>query len=416
MDKIIEKKPWYRRNVIYILIGCVTLSIIGYFLFSSSDGTKFKVDKNQLSIAEVRNDLFKDFIYVTGEVEPIETVFLDATEGGRVEKIFKEEGELVKKGEPILELSNDKLVLEISNNEAQVERAINDLEQTKVTLLNQDITFKNRLNSLKFELRKLKRTLDRNEILFKKQFISREDLEFSRENYEKNLGEYNLLKEKDRLDSIFRSNKFNSSKKSIRRMYSNIGLTRARLEKLTLRSSVNGELASLNPKVGEVISYGKRIGAINILDSYKINVEVDEFYISRISKGLKGDCEFAGENFSSTINKVYQEVTEVKFFVDMIFDKEIPKEIRIGQTTRIGLQLGESKKVILLPTGSFYTSTGGNWVYVLDESKATATKRKIKIGRRNPQYFEVLEGLKKGEQVIISNYDTFGEVDQILIK
>lgn len=416
MDEIIEKKPRFRRNIVYVFIGCLIFVIAGYGLYLSRGGSKFKVDKNQLSIAKVKRGLFKDFIYVTGKVEPIKTVFLDATEGGRVEEIFKEEGELIERGEPILQLSNDKLVLEISNNEAQVERAINDLEQTKVTLLNQEITSKNRLNSLRYDLQRFKRTLDRNKVLFAKQFISREDLEFSEETYKKNLTEYKLLKEKNQLDSVFRSKKISSSRKSIQRMYNNISLTRARLEKLTLRSLVNGELALLNPEVGEVINYGKRIGTINVLDSYKINVEVDEFYVSRISKGLKGSCEFAEENFPATISKIYPEVTKGKFFMDMSFDEDIPKGIRIGQTTRVGLQLGESKKVILIPIGSFYTSTGGNWVYVVDESSTKAVRRNIKLGRRNPNYLEVIEGLQEGERVIISNYDTFGDVDQIIIK
>lgn len=416
MDRKIEKKSWLKRYILYIILGTLVLVSLSYFLFSADKGSKLNVETNALSIAKVEYDIFKDFIYVSGEVEPIETIFLDATEGGRVEKIYKEEGELVKIGDPILKLSNDKLALEISNNEAQVERAINDLEQTEVTLLNQDINSKNRLNSLKFDLRKLKRVFESNLKLYEKQFISKEELETSREAYQKSLGEFNLLKEKDRLDSIFRTNKFNQSKKSIRRMNSNLKLTRNRLDKLTLKSMVNGELANLNPKVGEVINYGKRIGIINVLDSYKINVEIDEFYISRIQKGIKGTCEFAEENFSATINKVYPEVVEGKFFVDMKFDNKTPSDIRIGQTTRIGLQLGEPKKTILLPTGSFYTSTGGNWVYVLDDTKTKAIKRLIKLGRKNPKFFEVIEGLQENEEVIISSYDNFNEVDQILIK
>jgi len=275
MDKKIKKNSWFKRYLLYIILGVLALMLSSYFLLTSDKGSKLKVDTNALSVAKVEYDIFKDFIYVSGIVEPIETIFLDATEGGRVEKIYKEEGELVKIGDPILVLSNDKLALEISNNEAQVERAINDLEQTKVTLLNQDINSKSRLNSLKFDLQKLKRTFDSNLILYEKQFISKENLATSREAYQKSLGEFNLLKEKDRLDSIFRTNRFKQSKKSIRRMNGNLELTRNRLEKLTLRAMVNGELATLNPKVGQVINYGKRIGTINVLDS--MNFTLPEF-------------------------------------------------------------------------------------------------------------------------------------------
>lgn len=415
MDKKIQRKPWYKRNLPYLILSLFLVVTSIYFLFFKESGSTLKIDESNISIAKVKSDIFKDFIYINGAVEPLETILLDATEGGRVEKIFKEEGEFLRKGDPILQLSNDKLALQISNNEAQVERAINDLEQTEVTLLNQDISSKNRLNSLKFDLQRLKRNLERNEILYKKQFISKEALETSRESYLRNLEEHKLLLEKDRLDSIFRTNKFGATKKSINRMNGNLNLTRNRLDKLTLKSPINGELSSLIPKIGQVINYGTRIGVINVLDSYKIKVEIDEFYISRIRKGQKGISDFSGEKFKVLISKVYPEVIEGKFFVDMSFEGEAPENIRIGQNSRIELQLGEPKKSILLSVGSFFSSTGGNWVYVLSKDKSEAIKKTIKLGRKNADYFEVLEGLNEGEEVITSSYDTYNEIDKILL-
>ncbi len=416
MDKKIQKKSWIRRNLVYLILGVLLLVFVFYNFISYDDSSTLNVVKDKVSIATVKNEEFKDYIAVTGTVEPIQTIYLDATEGGRVEKIFIEEGTKVKEGDAILLLSNDKLMLEISNNEAQVERAINDLEQARMNLQNQDINNKNRLNELYYGLFQLKRDFKNNETLFKGGYISEEELSISRESYKKNSNEYKLLKEKTIQDSVFRLHRISSSKKSINNMYENLDLARKRLEKLTLKSSVNGELASLNPKVGEVINYGIRIGSINILDSYKLKVDIDEFYIARVYKGFKGNCDFSGKNYLAKISKIYPEVIEGKFSVDMTFEVERPEDIRIGQTTRIGLELGESKEALLIPNGGFYQSTGGQWVYVIDSSGTYAIKRNIKIGRRNPKYYEVLEGLEKGERIITSSYDSFGKVDKIMLK
>ncbi len=416
MDKKIQKKPWIKKNLIYVILSMLLLIFIFYNLINYDDSSTLHVAKDKISIVTVKNEVFKDYIAVTGTVEPIQTIYLDATEGGRVERIFIEEGTKVKKGDAILALSNDKLVLEISNNEAQVERAINDLEQTRINLQNQNISNKNRLNALYYDLIQFKRDYKNNEELFKGGYISEEELAVSRENYERNSKEYKLLKEKTIQDSIFRLHRISSSRKSINRMHKNLDLTRKRLEKLTLKSPINGELASLNPKIGEVINYGIRIGTINILDSYKLKVDVDEFYISRVYKGFKGNCDFSGKLFLAKISKIYPEVIEGKFAVDMTFEEERPSDLRIGQTTRIGLELGESKEALLIPKGGFYQSTGGQWVYVIDTSGTQAVKRNISIGRRNPKYYEVLGGLNKGEQVITSSYDSFGDMDKIILK
>ncbi len=199
-------------------------------------------------------------------------------------------------------------------------------------------------------------------------------------------------------------------------MQENLNLTRKRLEKLLIKSPIKGELATLNPEIGEVINYGTRIGTINILDSYKLRVEIDEHYIARVKRNLNGECDFSGKNYPAVITKIYPEVTEGRFAVDMIFTKDVPEEIRIGQTSRIRLELGESKEAVLIARGGFYQSTGGQWVYVVDKSGEFAYKRNIRIGRQNPRYYEVLEGLEPEEEVIVSSYDNFGNIDKLMLK
>ena len=416
MDKQRKKKPWIQRNILHVLLGSVICGFIIYLIGFTDHSSKLNVEIDKIIIEEVQQNLFQDYIAIIGTVEPTQTIYLDATVGGSVEAIYVDEGTMVKKGQPIMKLQNDNLVLEISNNEAQVERAINDLESMRLSLQNQKISNDNRLNSLYYDILQLKRQYNRNRELFKGEHISQEELDIARENYERNVKEYDLLQEKAKQDSVFMLRRITSSEKSIERMNTNLNLTRKRLEKLSVKAPAKGEIATLNPELGEVINYGTRIGTINILDSYKLRVEIDEHYISRVARDLNGECDFSNSMYSAAITKIYPEVVEGRFAVDMEFTKDIPKDIRIGQTSRIRLELGESKQAILIPRGGFYQSTGGQWVFVVDESGEFANRRKIRIGRQNPKYYEVLEGLEPRDQVIISSYDNFGNADKLMLR
>lgn len=416
MDRKREKKSWIRRNSLYAILGAVVLTFITYQLAFADHSSKLNIEVDKITIEEVKQDLFQDFIAVNGTVEPIQTIYLDATEGGRVEEIYLDEGTMVKKGDVIMRLSNDNLLLEISNNEAQVARTINDLKTMSITLENQSINNADQLIDLHYDLLKLKREFNYNIQLAQNDHISKEELDVSREQYERNQKHLELLIQKSKQDSIFMIERIDASEESVKRMQANLSLTRKRLDKLTVRASNNGELATLNPEIGEVISYGTRIGTINILDSYKLRVEVDEHYISRITRGLNAECDFSNTSYSATITKNYPEVVAGRFAVDMEFTKDTPAEIRIGQTSRIKLELGESKQAILIPRGGFYQSTGGQWLFVVDESGEFAYKRDIQIGRQNPKYYEVLNGLEAGEQVIVSGYENFGDVEKLMLK
>ncbi len=415
MDRKIEKHGLDKK---YYWIGGISLLLLLAFLkiIFGDKSSKLNVDAEKITIQEVTYGKYQDYISVNGTVEPIKTIFLDAIEGGRVEEILIEEGSMVKKGDVIIKLSNTNLLLEISNNEATVARTINDLKSTQISLNNQRINNITRVLDLRYQLMKLKRTYNYDQELIQGNHISKEEFEYAKEQYELTLKQLELQTQKQIDDSLYINSRIKADEESIRRMQRNLELVSGRLDNLNIKAPADGELAILNPEIGEVINYGSRIGTINILDSYKMRVEIDEHYIARINKGLRGEFEFAGGNHDLVITKVYPEVSNGTFAVDMKFTSDIPDQIRIGQTARIRLELGASEDALLLPKGGFYQSTGGQWVYVVNKEGTLATKRNIKIGRQNPRYYEVLDGLQQGEKVIVSNYDNFGNIDKLILK
>ena len=416
MDRKIEKKRFIPKK--YILPAVVIIIVLFFTtkILVSNDEARLNVDQSKISIETVQHDYFQDYIAVVGTVEPIQTIYLDAIEGGRVDEILIEEGNNVKKGDIIIKLSNNNLLLEISNIEAQVARAINDLKTTRVNLENILISSKIELLNLHYSLLELERKYRNNEVLYNQNHISKEEFQLSKEDYEFALQRMKLLNVKYNQDSISMKTRIQSSEEQIDRMQNNLTYVRKRLDALDIKAPIDGELAILNPEIGQVVNYGTRIGTINVLDSYKMRVEIDEHYIARINKGLKGEFDFAGGTHNLKIKKIYPEVQNGRFAVDMIFLSEIPNQIRIGQTARIKLELGESKMAILIPRGGFYQSTGGQWIYIVDNSGEFAVKKDIRIGRQNPRYYEVLEGLDSGDNVIVSSYDNFGDADKLLLK
>jgi len=417
MDRKIEKKnKLFSKRNIWIFVGSIVVFLIFYNLAFGDKSSKLNVETEKISISDITKNVFQDYIAVIGTVEPIQTIYLDAIEGGRVEEILLDEGSMLEKGDVILKLSNVNLILDISNNEAQVARAINELRTARLLMVQQQMSSESQIIETERLLKLQERAFVNNKVLFKDQHISKEEFEQSREQYEATVKKLDLLKEIQYQDSIFRSVQVESLETSVRSLTKNLVIIQQRLENLNIKAPVEGELATLNPEIGEVVSYGSRIGTVNILDSYKLRVEIDEHYIARVNRGLVGDCDFASVPYPGMIKKIYPEVQGGRFYVDMVFTGEIPGAIRIGQTSRIKLELGESKEAVLIPRGGFYQSTGGQWVYVIDESTEFAYKREISIGRQNPRYYEVLSGLNPGEKVIISSYDTFGDVDKLILK
>jgi HlyD family secretion protein len=416
MDKKIEKKKGLSKKTIWILIGSLGFVLIVYNIFFGDKSSKLNVDMGKITIEEVKKDLFQDYIAVQGVVEPIQTIYLDAVEGGRVEEKLKEEGSMLKKGEPIIRLSNNNLILEISNNEAAVARAVSELRTARLMMDQQMLSSNIQILELTKQVNKERRAYEKNQILIKENHISEEVFQQSKEDFMTSERLLSLYKENHRNDSLYRGVQVSTLEESVARMTSSMDLTRKRLDNLNIKAPVNGELATLNPEIGEVVNYGTRVGTMNILDSYKLRVDIDEHYIARIDRGLIGVCDFSGRTYQAKLMKIYPEVQGGRFAVDMIFTGEVPAQIRIGQTSRIKLELGESQTAILISKGGFYQSTGGQWVYVVDPSGDFATKKTITIGRQNPRFYEVLDGLTEGEKVIVSSYDNFGNVDKLLLK
>ncbi len=416
MDRKIEKKGLILKKVIlYGVIGILVLAVAGIMIFGDKS-SKYNVDVSRLAIEEVVRDVFQDYITEQGIVEPIQTIFLDAVEGGRVEEIVIDEGNRVKQGDVILRLSNNNLLLEITNNEAQVVRAVNELRTSRLMMDQQKLANKQQIIQLTKQVIQEKRMYENNKILFQQNHVSKEIFEQSRESYEASEEQLDLVKENFRNDSIYRVIQISSLESSVSSMEKSMAIIRRRLENLNIKAPVNGELATLIPEIGQVITYGTRVGTINILDSYKLRVEIDEHYIARIHTGLTGECDFANKAYPARIVKIYPEVQNGRFGVDMVFTGDVPEQIRIGQASRIRLQLGESKEGLLLSKGGFYNKTGGQWVFVVDPSGEFAVKRDIAIGRQNPRYYEVLEGLEAGEKVITSSYQNFADHDKLILK
>ncbi|MDX9769202.1 MAG: HlyD family efflux transporter periplasmic adaptor subunit [Tenuifilaceae bacterium] len=417
MDRVIKKKRWPLKKVIWIVAGAAAVLLIGYYIVFADKSSKLNVDLDKLTVETVVEDLYRDYITVIGTVAPIQTIYLDATEGGsRVDEIITHEGSWVNEGDIIARFSNTNLILEISNFEANVSRANNELSNIRLQMERTTLETQSRLLDLNFELMERKRTYENNKKLFDQKHISNEEYERSKEAYELNLRRIELFRASARQDSLYRLTQMRTLEEDAKRLQQNLSVVRNRLEALVYRAPVSGELASLNLEVGQVIGMGTRIGAIHVLDSYMLKVDIDEHYIARINRNLTGECEFSGNLFPGHIAKVYPEVRNGRFTVDMVFDSIVPPNIRIGQTSRIRLELGESMMATLIPRGGFYQSTGGQWIYVVDPSGKYATKRPIRINRQNPRHYEVTEGLQAGERVIVSSYDNFGNVDRLILR
>ena len=397
-------------------MGTLAFAFILYKVVFSETGSTFRAEKEKLTISTVEDGLFNDYITVIGNVEPITTIFLDAEEGGKVEEKLIEEGEMVKKGDVILKLRNNDLNLSIMNSESSMAYQTNELRNTQIQMEQQKIQNKQQLLQIDYEILRLTRNYEQQKALFKEELIAKEDFLKAEEDYLRAKKNRELIFMKLVQDSIFRENQKIQMDQNLGNMHLNLKVVQQRREDLNVKAPVDGQLGLLEAEIGESISKGQRIGQINILDNFKIKALIDEHYIDRVKRELPATLDRNGTNFSLKVRKVYPDVRNGQFEIDLVFNETTPDNIRTGQTYHIKLELGESGKAILIPRGGFFQSTGGQWVYVLNEEGTEATKRNIKIGKQNPQYYEVLEGLNAGEKVITSGYEMFGTNDRIVMK
>jgi len=416
MDRKIEKKKGLKMKHIYIGVLVVFVLGLSIKMIFGAESSTFRAEEDKLDIAEVTQGSFKDYISIIGMVEPKTTIYLDLEEGGKVVEKLIDEGETVRKGDVIVKLVNNDLKLQILNTESSLAYQSNELRNTLISMEQQKINNLQQLLSIDTDIIRLKRRYEQNLMLFEKGFISKEDYLVSKENYEFSRQDRDLRYQRMVQDSIFRENQKLQMNSSLKNMKQNLEMVRQRLENLNIKAPADGQLGSLEIEIGQSISRGQRIGQLHILNDFKVVAEVDEHYIDRVRRGLSSSFIRKEKVYKQLTKKVYPEVRDGRFKVDLVFDGLTPENLRTGQTYHIKLELGQPVEAILLPRGGFFQSTGGQWVFVLDKSGSYATKRHIKIGRQNTQYFEVLEGLEAGERVIRNNYDSFGDNDRIEFK
>lgn len=416
MDKKIEDKRWIKPRYWKYIIGGVFVLLVAAVLAFRDTSSTYRVDRDKVTIEEVKFGPFLDYIRIIGVVEPISVIYLDAIEGGIVAERLIEEGSMVDKNDVILRLTNTNLHLNILNSEAQLAEKANFLRETQINMEQQKLLLQRELISLEYDLIQKQRAFRQNEELMADELISREDYLRSKEDYEMAVRLKKLTVERNRQDSIFRKNQIEKISLNLDNMERNLALVYQRQEDLNIKSPVDGQLGYLDAELGQSIAAGQRIGQINVLTSYKIKAEIDEHYIDRIRRGLKGTFERQNEVFDLELFKVYPEVRQGKFQVDLKFTSKQPENIRAGQSYHISLQLGETQEATLIARGGFFQSTGGQWVYVLSPDGDFAIRRAIRIGRQNPQYYEVIEGLEQGEQVVTSSYDVFGDNERLVFR
>jgi len=416
MDRKIDKKRFTPSRV----IGSASLGLAIILVLWAAQGAAsrdtFRVDRERISIATVTSGEFEDFIPVRGRVTPLKSVFLDAVEGGRVEAILAEEGTYVQAGQPLLELSNTSLQLDVMSREAEVSEQLNNLRNTRLAVEQNRLKLKSDLVDIDYNLKRLNRLVDRRRELYERELISLQLLQEVEDEYEYNQNRREITIESQRQDELLREAQITQLEGSVAQLESNLLVARKNLENLTIRSPIEGLLSSLAADIGESKSRGERMGQVDVVDQFKITANVDEFYVTRVEKGLSALFTLQNQEYELVTTKVYPEILGGQFELDLAFVSQPPEEVRRGQTVQLRLQLGASGEALLLDRGGFFQESGGNWAFVLNPDGSFAERRNIRLGRRNPRFFEVLDGLDTGQQVIVSDYASFADMDRITFK
>ena len=417
MDKIIEKKTGWRvaftKKALPWWLGALLLVFVIYLIARPNNKT-LRVDKDTVTISSAVKGEFNDYIRISGRVQPMTTIQLSPQEGGIVEKILIEEGSPVRAGDPILILNNDNLDLQILNSEAELAEKENILRNTQIQMEQQKLDVRQNVLEYGTNVERLRRAYEQQKALYEDKLIAKEEYLKAEEDYQLALQKYNLMTERSRQDSLYRGTQIDRMEESLENMQLNMSMIRRRKSNLIVKAPIDGELGLLDVVLGQSIAAGTKIGQINSVGLYKVEAQIDEHYIDRVVAGLEATFERQGETYSTVIRKVYPEVRDGKFKADFKFDGEQPDNIRAGQTYYLNLQLGQPEEAVIIPRGTFYQKTGGKWIYVVNKEGTKAVKREIRIGRQNPQYYEVLEGLEPGERVITSGYDTYGDSDVLV--
>jgi HlyD family secretion protein len=416
MDRVIPKKKWTTKRMLTIGGGGALVILIAASFYFTTGKSKLNVDTERITISEVKNGTFQEFIPVNGVVLPITTIYLDAIEGGRVEEKYVEDGTTMKAGDPILKLVNTDLELDVANRQTAVFDVLTQMQNTKNLSDQNTIRELNQMADVTNAYEESKRIYQLDSQLYVKQAIGSQEYQSAKNNYDyqtkrKKLSQQTLLQ-----DSISTKQQLAQMNESYQHMQNALALMQHKVGDLIVRAPVDGQLTSLDAEIGESKNKGDRLGQIDVLSGFKARVDVDEHYISRIFTGLMGDFTFANKTYQLKIKKVFTQVTNGRFQVDMEFIGDVPQGIRRGQTLQIRLALSDETTALLLPKGGFFQQTGGNWIFKVNSSGTTAYKTDIQIGRQNPDYYEVLSGLKPGDKVVTSSYENYGTMDELVLK
>ncbi len=416
MDVQIEKKKFSKQKVITITSVVLVLLFIIYVIISTSGGAKLSVQKERIAISTITNDIFQENIPVSGTILPITTIYLDAIEGGRVEQKYVEDGAVMKKGEPILRLSNTDLELSLVNQETSVYNLLTQMQISQNAARQNTINRLNQYTDVENSLIEAERLYNLNKRLFEKGAVGRQEYQSSLNNYNYQKQRMELTKKILQQDSISTKQEIEQAKNSYQRTQSALNLMRKKVEDLVVRAPIDGQLTSLDAEIGQSKTKGQRLGQIDVLSGFKVRADIDEHYISRIYTGQIGTFTLNSKTYRLVIKKVFTQVTNGRFQVDMEFENEVPKGIRRGQNLQIQVALSAEKQALLIPKGGFFQKTGGNWVFKISEDGSSAYKVDIQLGSQNTKYYEVINGLNVGDKVITSSYDSYDAIEQLILK
>jgi HlyD family secretion protein len=416
MDRVIKKKFWNSKRIMIIGGTVALVALLTASVYFSSGKSKLNVPLDRITISEVKEGPFQENIPVDGVVLPVTTIYLDAIEGGRVEEKYVEDGTMLKKGQPILRLSNTDLELSLANQETAVFDVLTQMQNTKNIAEQNSMNRQTQMADVDNALKEAERVYDVNKKLYAQKVIGKQEYESSLNLYNYQVGRKKLSTDILKVDSTSMRQQVAQAKESYERMQNTLQLMRKKVGDLIVRAPVDGQLTSLDAEIGQNKNKGERLGQLDVMSGFKARVNVDEHYSSRIFIGLQGDCPVAGKHYTLTIKKVYTQVVAGRIQVDMEFNDSMPPGLRRGQTLQIRLALSEEKTALLVPKGGFYQQTGGNWIFKVSEKGDIAYKVDIQLGNQNPDYYEVLQGLNPGDKVITSSYENYGTIQELVLK
>ena len=418
VDRKIEKNPFAPKRIAWIAGALALVALVGYGVWTSATGGQsLNVDREKITVSTVEQGPFQEFIAVTGSVLPERTVYLDAVEGGRVEEVYIREGTMVGEGDPILRLSNNDLRLQMLNSEASLAEQQSSMQQLRLSMEQRSLNLQQQIAQTEYDVQVLRREHSRQEQLYEKDLIAEQEYLDTRDQLAYQERSLELTRAAYVQDSLSQQSRLAQMENTTQRLEQSYSAMQAAISNLTVEAPISGQLTALDAEVGQIIASGTRLGQVDNTDSYKIRAQVDEFYIERVRAGQPATTQpIGGTEHTLTVARVYPEVQNGSFEVDLRFEGEQPESIRRGQSIRLRLELGSPEAAMLLSRGGFYQSTGGNWAYVLTENGDAAVRQPIRLGRQNPDYFEVLGGLEPGDQVVTSGYDTFGEADRLVFQ